>query len=102
MFEFQHKHTPSIKNKFTILVIGVIGISIHSINRKAGQESSGPDLIGNDLMIFITKSLDTDEKSREHAGGGSLGGPSGKLTRILFILPLKYVTKESARSLHEL
>ena len=60
----------------------------NAINRNAGQGSSGPDVIGEDLLAFNTRSL------REHAAGGSLRvislrqGPSRKLKRILFILSL--------------
>ena len=81
---------PSVEEKFRTLVIGVIRISMQSINRNAGQESSGPDLIGEDLIIFIAKSSDNRKKSREHASGGSLRvmsllqGPSGTRTWVLF------------------
>ena len=65
-------NTLSIDKQFTSLVIGVIKISMHSINGKAGQESIGTGLIGEDLIFFIKKSPETGEKSREHTGVGSL------------------------------
>ena len=58
LFEFSNEEI------FTILLIGVIWISMQSINRNAGQESSGPELIGEDLMILLTKFSDTGENQK--------------------------------------
>ena len=56
---------PSESDRFRMLVIGTIRISIHSVNNSAGHGSSEHDLHGVDLIIFKTDSSKTGVTGKE-------------------------------------